>query len=377
MIGTAVAEPGFRVMLPLVGRGTDLSPTPLKVAILADFSGPASWVGPPTRDGALLAIEEWNAHGGVAGREMRYITGDTQCDETEGRNAAQEVVEREGVKHIIGAVCSRASVAIAEYVNPRSVLQVSSASSAWPVTVDDQGSVRPFTFRALWENSYQGRLMGLFARGRLAAETAAVLASDILDPQIGPAFRDAFEGDGGQVVSLQSFASDVADYGTLLTPILAADPDVLFLPVTSEQVAPIATQARGMGISAVFLGVAEWELTSPAEDALEGAFFPYPFSAQDPGTQVQGFLSRYKARFGLEPDFIALLAYEAADLLLSSIDGAGTADPATVRDWLASQEHEVTTGRLVYDAMHNPIRSVAMLKVVSSDVVFDGSFRPD
>jgi branched-chain amino acid transport system substrate-binding protein len=262
-------------------------------------------------------------------------------------------------------------------VNPRSVLQVSSASSAWPVTADDQGSVRPFTFRAMWENSYQGRVMGVFARARVAADTAAVLASGILDPQIGPAFRDAFEGSGGQIVSYQSFASDVSDYGTLLTPILAADPDALFLPVTSEQVAPIATQARAMGISAVFLGVGEWELTSPAEAALEGAFFPYAFSEQDPSTEVQGFVSRYKARFGAEPDFIALLSYEAADLLLSSIDGAGTADPATVSAWLANNEHELTTGRLVYDAMHNPIRTVAMLKVFNSDVVFDGSFRPD
>ena len=43
----------------------------LKVAILAPLSGPVPTFGVSTRDGALLAIEEWNAKGGVLKREDR------------------------------------------------------------------------------------------------------------------------------------------------------------------------------------------------------------------------------------------------------------------------------------------------------------------
>lgn len=42
----------------------------VKVAILAPLSGPVPTFGVSTRDGALLAIEEWNAKGGVLGRKI-------------------------------------------------------------------------------------------------------------------------------------------------------------------------------------------------------------------------------------------------------------------------------------------------------------------
>ncbi len=40
----------------------------LKVALLVGVSGPAPTFGISTRDGALMAIDEWNATGGVLGR---------------------------------------------------------------------------------------------------------------------------------------------------------------------------------------------------------------------------------------------------------------------------------------------------------------------
>ena len=39
----------------------------VKVAILAPLSGDVATFGESTRDGALLAIEEWNEKGGVNG----------------------------------------------------------------------------------------------------------------------------------------------------------------------------------------------------------------------------------------------------------------------------------------------------------------------
>ena len=39
----------------------------LKVALLAPLSGPVPSFGLSTKEGALLAIQEWNAKGGVLG----------------------------------------------------------------------------------------------------------------------------------------------------------------------------------------------------------------------------------------------------------------------------------------------------------------------
>ena len=43
------------------------------IGLHGPMTGPASWVGLGARDGALLALEEINAAGGVNGRKIRLI----------------------------------------------------------------------------------------------------------------------------------------------------------------------------------------------------------------------------------------------------------------------------------------------------------------
>ena len=83
---------------------------PIKIAILAPLSGPVPTFGVSTRDGAILAIEEWNAKGGVLGRQIEYIVEDSQCTADIAVNAANKVIEQDGVKYIVGEVCSSAGI---------------------------------------------------------------------------------------------------------------------------------------------------------------------------------------------------------------------------------------------------------------------------
>ena len=49
----------------------------IKVGILAPLSGPVPTFGVMTRDGALLAIDEWNAKGGVLGKKIIPVVEDS------------------------------------------------------------------------------------------------------------------------------------------------------------------------------------------------------------------------------------------------------------------------------------------------------------
>src|SRR5512145_334587 len=69
---------------PAADGGEPVAPAPtsaetIKIAILAPLSGPVPTFGVSTRDGILLAIEEWNAKGGVLGRQIEAIVADSQC----------------------------------------------------------------------------------------------------------------------------------------------------------------------------------------------------------------------------------------------------------------------------------------------------------
>ncbi|HSB82450.1 MAG TPA: ABC transporter substrate-binding protein, partial [Candidatus Methylomirabilis sp.] len=84
----------------------------IKVAILAPLSGPVPTFGVMTRDGALLAIEEWNAKGGVLGKKIQAVVEDSQCTPDPAVNAANKVIDQDKVHYIIGEVCSKASIPV-------------------------------------------------------------------------------------------------------------------------------------------------------------------------------------------------------------------------------------------------------------------------
>ena len=69
-----------------------VSAADLKVAILAPLSGPVPTFGVSTRDGALLAINEWNKKGGVLGMNIVPVVEDSQCTPDPAVNAANKVI---------------------------------------------------------------------------------------------------------------------------------------------------------------------------------------------------------------------------------------------------------------------------------------------
>ena len=135
----------------------------LKVAILAPLSGPVPTFGVSTRDGALLAIEEWNAKGGVLKKKIEPIVEDSQCTPDPAVNAANKVIDQDKVKFIIGEVCSSASIPVSEIANAKKVIQISPTSTNTLVTVNADGSTKAYIFRACFIDPFQGLVGANFA----------------------------------------------------------------------------------------------------------------------------------------------------------------------------------------------------------------------
>ena len=59
-------------------------------------------LGVPMLQGARLAIEEWNAKGGVLGKKIAAVVEDSQCTPDPAVNAANKVIDQDKVKYIVG-----------------------------------------------------------------------------------------------------------------------------------------------------------------------------------------------------------------------------------------------------------------------------------
>jgi branched-chain amino acid transport system substrate-binding protein len=90
----------------LAGCGGSSTDKPVKVGLIAPFSGPLSASGEAIQRGMLLAIDEINQDGGVQGRPLELVTRDIQNDPEAGVTALREMVEQEQIVAVFGSIFS-------------------------------------------------------------------------------------------------------------------------------------------------------------------------------------------------------------------------------------------------------------------------------
>jgi branched-chain amino acid transport system substrate-binding protein len=190
----------------LLGACSGGGASTLKIAVLAPLSGPVPTFGVSTRDGALLAIKQWNANGGVLGMQITAIVEDSQCTPDPAVNAANKVIDQDKVHYIMGEVCSSASIPVSEIANAKHVVQISGTSTNPSVVRDANGNVKPYTFVACYNDDTQGKVMAKFAFETLKAKNAFIMYDQANDYVKGLAtyFEKYFTADGGTIVGKET-----------------------------------------------------------------------------------------------------------------------------------------------------------------------------
>jgi branched-chain amino acid transport system substrate-binding protein len=356
----------------------------LKVAILAPLSGPVPTFGVSTRDGALLAIEEWNAKGGVLGMKIVPVVEDSQCTPDPAVNAANKVIDQDKVHYIVGEVCSKASIPVSVIANQKKVVQISPTSTNPSVVRDENGKVKPYTFVACFNDDTQGRVMAQFAYNDLGARNAFILYDQANDYVKGLAeyFEKYFTESGGSVVGKETYTATDTDFSTILAKVADAKPDIVVLPDYYNIVNLVTKQAKEKGITAPFIGGDGWDSPDLDTQASDGGYHTNHYSPSEQRTIVQNFVKKYGDKYKddkgnpLMPDALAALAYDAVNILLEAIQKAGVDDATKVAEAMASGQFEVVSGKITFDAFHTPIKPVFINVVKDGKVQFNSQIIP-
>lgn len=349
----------------------------IKIAVLAPLSGAVPTFGVSTRDGAILAAEEWNAKGGVLGKKIELIVEDSQCEPDPTVNAANKVIDQDKVHYIVGEVCSKASIPLSEIANAKKVVQITGTSTNPTVTLNQDGSTKPYSFRACFIDPFQGTVMAKFASQK-GYKTAFILFDQGNDYVRGLAefFEKAFLELGGTVVGKETYTSQDTDFSAILAKVAESKAEVLYVPDYFPIVNLVGAQAKEKGVTAVMMGGDGWDSSDLDLAAANGGFFSNHYSAQDTRPIVQNWVKNYNTKYGSTPDALATLAYDATNLLIAAIEKAGVDDPEKVKDALASISFEAVSGLITFDAQHNPIKSAAVLSVKDGQVVYVDTINP-
>jgi branched-chain amino acid transport system substrate-binding protein len=376
----SIAVLGALVAFALIRCGAEKPPGAegIQIGFFGALTGPTATFAQSGKNGVTLAVDEINAAGGVlGGKRIELLVEDDRGEATEAATAVSKLITRDHVVALIGEQASSRSMAAAPIAQSYGVPMISPTSTN--VEVTKKGD---YIFRACFTDPYQGAVIASFARKNLQANTAAQLVDVRNDYSVGlaQAFRESFTADGGRVVAELKYSEGDSDFSAQLTALRPLDPDVLVVPGYYTDAGLIARQAKALEIRAVMLGGDGWDSPKLAEiggPAVEGAYFSNHYSVDDPATAVRQFVGAYRARYGVDPDSIAALSYDAARLLADAIRRAGSTEGKRIRDALAdTKDWAGVSGRITMDADRNPIKPAVVLKVERGRFRFVTSIAP-
>ena len=358
----------------------------IKIGMLAPLTGEVAEYGVAVANGVRLYVEEYNAVGGMNGKQIVLVEYDEEGDSAKAVTGYNSLVDQ-GVAAIIGDVTTGPTVAVVVESQQDNMPMITASATAAAVTVDpDSGAVYENMFRSCFIDPFQGEKMATFAYEELGAKTAAILYNTGIDYSVG--LTEAFEAKaaelGLEVVAVESYADGAVDFTSQLTNIAAKAPDVLFVPDYYSVIALIATQADAAGVTATMLGADGWDtVLQVVEDAslLEGAYYCAGYSKNDTTEAVQDFIAAYEAKYGSTPNMFAAQAYDAAAILFAALEqvdesltvGSDEYKEAVIAA-LNATDMECVTGHVTYDELNNPEKSAAIIQIKDGAESFWGKY---
>ena len=337
----------------------------IKVGVYGDLTGQTSSFGQSTKNGIELAVGEINAAGGVNGKKIELVVEDDQGRPEQAKTVVSKLISQDKVQAVLGEVASTNSLAAAPVAQEAKIPMITPSSTNPKVT-----EVGDYISRVCFIDPFQGSVMAKFASNTLHAKTAAILGDVNSDYSKGLTqfFEDEFTKLGGKVVAKEAYTQTDPDFKGQLTKIRNLNPDVLYVPGYYGQVGIIAKQARELDMKMPLLGGDGWdspELWKLGGDALKNAYISNHYSAENPAPEIQNFVKAYKAKFNVEPDSLAALAYDAAKVLADAIKRAGGAgDSAKLKDAInATKDFAGVTGKITLDSSRNAVKPAVVLEL--------------
>lgn len=295
-----------------------------------------------------------NAEGGWLGREIDFRTYDISGldgDFSEAVNAANKLIQS-GAVAILGPSNSTQGAAVAELCNRAGVLHIPSSASQL-ATVDDEGNVRPYTYRSGPVNTDQVSTMAAYTYYELDNPKVAILyeTTQIDTVDMANAFKETFTELGGEIVGEATYQINDVEFRAQLTSLAQEDPDYIFMPVMGYKEAGLtANQMAELGLSDIkLLGNYVYDtedLLSLAGPALEGCIFATDGDLDDPRfNEIKAEYEEYHQATGMALHMPGLKAFNEAKILEYAVLTSGSVNPDDMRKALDETEgFEMITG---------------------------------
>ena len=306
------------------GGGTNsYSGKTIKLGAVLSITGAGGVYGPQSRDGAMLAVKQINASGGVNGAKIELTVEDDASDKAQSAQKAQTLIQSNQVMAVLGPTLSNSAVAVHPLAESLKTPILAVSTTGIHIVPDckfPETAACKFVFRD--------------SLGEQTAIPDNIKAySDDAHPKTGVllvAQDDKFSSDGGKIVQqtvathniqlLQTipFSKNDADLAPYVTQAVRLKPDVIFITSLGGIPAKIMSAARNQGWQGQFLGGNGFNtatVSKQAGAAGKGARSASAWYIGNDFASNKDFVDAYKKEYGKDPDQFAAQGFTGVQIL--------------------------------------------------------------
>ncbi|HLJ61187.1 MAG TPA: branched-chain amino acid ABC transporter substrate-binding protein [bacterium] len=321
------------------------------------------------KDGALMAIDETNAKGGVAGYKLEAIVLNDatatagQYDPAQAATNARQMVANVGIVAAVGPQMSGAGKAMSPILSEGGLATITPSSTNPDITDPKFASqYRPggkaIYFRTVTTDAYQGPNMANFYAETLHAKSVYVLDdSGAYGVGIADTFQKQAAAKGIKVLGRDQLNPKEADYTTVLTKIKGLSPDAIYYGGVDQAGAKLAKQAYDV-MPKLLKGGGDGMYSA---NLLKGAGFPAsngwyatiagPHLTESPA--LKPWVTQFHTKYGSYPGDYSITSYDAMLVIIDAIKRvAAGGKPVTrdaVRDAIQNTHLQTLQGVIEFD----------------------------
>ncbi|RAU22446.1 branched chain amino acid ABC transporter substrate-binding protein [Paramagnetospirillum kuznetsovii] len=319
----------------------------ITIGVAGPLSGSEAAFGEQFRRGAVKAVDDINAKGGVLGQKLVLAMGDDACDPKQAVAVANEMASKK-VPFVAGHFCSGSSIPASDVYSETGILQISPASTNPKFTERGLGNV----FRTCGRDDQQGQIAAQYMATELKGKVIGIVHDkSAYGKGLADQTKDALNKLGVKEAVYEAITAGEKDYSALVTKLKQAKVDVLYLGGYKTEGGLIVRQMRDQGLKTVLMGgdalVTEeyWSITGAAGEGTLMTFSPDP--RKNPANA--DLVKFYRAQ-NYEPEAYTLYTYGTIQAWAQAAEKAKTTDAKKVAAVLKSEKFDTALGKIGFDA---------------------------
>lgn len=336
----AIGATSLGALLSACGSGEDASTAAsshasdskdaIKVGVLFSLSGNLSIAETSMKNATMLAIDELNAKGGIGGRKIEPVVEDYASDFSVVVQKARKLVNDDKVAATIGCYASASRKAVLP------VYEQGNAVLLYPTFYEGLECSTNVIYTSLVAAQHLTDTTSWMIKN--AGKKIYMVGSDYVGPQTYNAIvKKLAEQQGATVIANRFFPLDQTEFGSALSAIRAAKPDLIWNTIVGAGIPAFLKQYRAAGFTPertpIFSGICtEQELAAVGGKAAKGHYFPASYFETIDTPDNKSFVQRYQAKYGSDqPANMPMQAsYTSVLLLAAAIEKAGETTPQAI-----------------------------------------------